>query len=732
MILLNFKFRQHVIYIVLSVIVGLLIKEGVFVLLLVGFVYFKRFPKTYWIYFLISLISMIYIDVALTSLQVKSDDSIYIDKAKVIEVKKQTEEKQTAKVQAESGLYYLTLANSTPRLMPGDWMEVNTEIAEITDPTVPHAFNFKQYLQANGMRGTIYLTSTRVIDQEWSIRAYQFQLANWIKEQYPPLTATYLQSWFLGVRNDLSEEVSDSYATLGIIHLFAVSGLHVGLLAGIVSYLLKRLGVIQELADLMVVTLLFCFMMISGASPSIVRAASMAILAKINSRFKWNLSSLDIFSIVFLINFIVCPLQVYQIGFIYSYWLTFCLIICQSVIKPLSPKVTFFIIPFLAQLAILPIQISQDYSINLLSYVSNLVLIPVVTTLLIPCLLITLVIPPFALITEKILSVFEQVILVAGKYLDLRWVIGSLNLSMVILIILLLFLAGWLVEKNSHSKKWMIVLVSTFVLLEIVRGAKPTSKVTFLDVGQGDSTIIQSPYQRCTIVVDTGGKVSFIGEKTSIFNQTLEPYLLGEGIRTIDYLILSHGDFDHIGEAIPLMETFNVKHLVVPKHSESEQLKDVIKLAKQLNVNVLTPKTNDTLTCGNQTLTFLQPDEKQANENDQSLVLTVEISDLTVLLTGDISTEVEADILSQYPGLKLDVYKAAHHGSNTSNSLFFLEQLAPSISVVSSGKNNRYGHPSQEFLSTLSTLNIPLLNTQVDGTIQFEMKRGKTLVHRFH
>ena len=112
--------------------------------------------------------------------------------------------------------------------------------------------------------------------------------------------------------------------------------------------------------------------------------------------------------------------------------------------------------------------------------------------------------------------------------------------------------------------------------------------------------------------------------------------------------------------------------------------------------------------------------------------MTVEISDLTVLLTGDISTEVEADILSQYPGLKLDVYKAAHHGSKTSNSLTFLEQLAPSISVVSSGKNNRYGHPSQEFLSTLSTLNIPLLNTQVDGTIQFEMKRGEALVHRFH
>ena len=156
MIRLTFKFRQHVIYIVLSVIVGLLIKEGVFVLLLMGFVYFKRFPKTYWIYFLISLISMIYIDVALTSLQVKGDDSIYIDQAKVIEVKKQTEEKQTAKVQTEADLYYLTLTNSTPRLMPGDWIDVNTEVSEITNPTVPHERNHLSLFHA--------CDSSRVVD----------------------------------------------------------------------------------------------------------------------------------------------------------------------------------------------------------------------------------------------------------------------------------------------------------------------------------------------------------------------------------------------------------------------------------------------------------------------------------------------------------------------------------------------------------------------------------------
>ena len=106
----------------------------------------------------------------------------------------------------------------------------------------------------------------------------------------------------------------------------------------------------------------------------------------------------------------------------------------------------------------------------------------------------------------------------------------------------------------------------------------------------------------------------------------------------------------------------------------------------------------------------------------------------SILFTGDIEKIAEEKILKEVNAeiLKSDILKVAHHGSKTSNSLFFLEQLAPSISVVSSGKNNRYGHPSQEVLSTLSTLNIPVLNTQVDGTIQFERKKGETLIHRFH
>lgn len=727
----NFKIRQHLIYIVLSIVVGLLVKEGVFFAIFVGFVYFKRFPKTYWIYFLISIGAVVYVNFLADSIEQKSEEVAFLKEAKVVEIKTQNEKKQTAKIMTEAGNFYLTLATSEPRLSPGDVIEVQAESMPLTHPTIPHAFNFKNYLLSSGMIGTVYLKQTNILRHDWSIREYQSQLAHWIKERYPTLTATYLQSWVLGVKHDLAEEMNDCFSTLGVLHLFAVSGLHVGLLVGIVSYLLKRLGIIEELANFLLICLIIVFVIVSGGSASIIRAGGMFVLTKLNSQFKWRLSSLDSFSIMFLMNFLFFPLQVYQSGFIYTYWLTFCLILCQNVMKRLSGKSAFFIIPLLAQLAVFPIQLYQSYYINLMGYVANLVLVPLVTTLLMPLLLLALIFPILSFVTEPLLSSFEQLVTLMSQYLQLPWIVGSLSLSVVSVIIFVLCLTGWLVERQVHWKIWSIPLLVIVFLIETTRVCQMSSQVTFLDVGQGDSAIIQSPYQDCTIVIDTGGKISYQNETISIFNQTLKPYLLGEGVRTIDYLILSHGDQDHLGEALPLINSFKVKNLVISKYSTSDKLKEILSVAKQKGIHILTPSTHEMLTCSNQTLTFLQPDINASNENDRSLVIRLEIDEFSILFTGDISTAMENAILSAYDWSNLDVYKAAHHGSKTSNSLTFLKQLAPSMSVVSVGKNNRYGHPSKEFLEVMTELNIPLLSTLTDGTIQFKISHNQVTLHRF-
>ncbi len=728
MIILNFKFRQHFIYIVLIVIVALLIRAGVFLLLFIGFVYFKRFPKTYWIYFLMGAIAVIYVEFSLLALPGVSESPIYVERAKVLEVKKQSLTKQTAKVWTESGCFYLTLQTGAPKLLPGDWIEVNEEVSFVEEPRVFHCFDFNAYLKSNGMGGTIYLDETQVIAHEWSPRQYQRQVADWVKERYPSRTATYLQAWFLGIRDDLDEEVSESYSNLGIIHLFAVSGLHVGLLVGMVGYLFKRLGVISELSDALLMVLLIGFVGLSGASPSIVRAGGMAILMRLNQRLRWKFSSLDVFSIVFMLNFIVFPLQVYQTGFIFSYWLTFCLIVTQSIMKRLKGKLSFALIPLIAQLSVLPIQLFQSYELNVASYLANLCLVPLVSVFLITLLLLVLIIPPLAMLSEGLLAVFEQLVLVSEQILNVRWMTGRLSLTIVVCVIGGLLLVGWLLERPKGRHQALLVLIVIGVSLESVRFFNHPSQVTFLDVGQGDSTIIQSPYQSCTTVIDTGGKISFTGEKQPLFERTLEPYLLGEGVREIDYLILTHGDFDHVGEAISLLHQFKVKRLVVPKGSTSDTLKEIIQLANQLGVPVLSPNRGDEVRCGNQVVTFLQSDSVPKDENDGSLVMKVQLDEVNFLFTGDASAQVEAEIMREYPQLKADVYKAAHHGSKTSNSAPFLQQIKPKLTVISSGKNNRYNHPSPEVLETLQQLEIPSLNTQHQGSIQIRIKNKKPSV----
>ena len=718
------------IYFVLIIIVALFIKEGVFLLLPVCFVYLKRFPKTYWIYFLLGGIAVIYMEVAGIQSLDGSTEPLHIEHAKVIEVKKQDSNKQTAKIWTKSGYFYLTLQAEQPRLLPGDWIEVNQEASMAEPPRVFHGFDFKNYLYTNGMRGTVYLNQTRVIDHEWSARQYQRQVANWVEEHYPTRTATYIPAWFLGVRDGLDEAMSEGYSNLGIIHLFAVSGLHVGLLIGIVGYMFKRVGIVMELADSLIIILLVGFMILSGASPSIVRAGGMAILARLNQRMGWGFSSLDLFSLIFLINFILFPLQVYQTGFIYSYWLTFCLIVSQSMMKRISGKFIFLFVPLIAQLAVLPIQLFLSYEINLAGYVANLCLVPIVSSLLIPLLLLTLWIPPLATIIEYLLTLFEKIILISEQFLKFNWIIGQLHLTSVVFIIILLVLVAWLLEKPRVKRKSVcLILLGVVLILEGERILKTDSQVTFVDVGQGDSMVMQSPFQMCTTVIDTGGKVSFTGEKIALFERTLEPYLLGEGVRQIDYLILTHGDFDHVGEAISLLERFEVKYLVIPKNTTSDHLREITQVAKRLGVLLLSPEQGEKVRCGNQEITFLQPDTPKDNENDKSLVMKVTLDQVTFLFTGDVSAQVEAEILRQYPNLRADIYKAAHHGSKTSNSHAFLTRLQPQLTIISSGKNNRYRHPSSEVLETHKQLEIPMLNTQDHGSIQVKIRNGRPNLH---
>jgi len=456
----------------------------------------------------------------------------------------------------------------------------------------------------------------------------------------------------------------------------------------------------------------------------------MAILSIVNRRVKLGLSSFDIFAIVFIANFVLNPLIVYQRGFQFSYWISFILICSRPALRNLTPIRSRLTIVFLARMAAIPIAVTSGYEINITSYIANLILVPLLMQIIIPALLITLFLPFLAPLTDFLLQTFEYLNGFLQPFLNTNITFGSVSLSVIILLMSLLLASCYFYEK--FKKLWIrLALIGLyFLVLETNRIWQPYTAVTFLDVGQGDATIIRSPYQSCTIVIDTGGDLSRIhSDDPSIFSNTLKPYLLGNGVRNIDFLILTHEHYDHIGEAIPLMNRFNVQNIILSEAEHDHQMEAIIREARRLSIPIHVARPRDTFTCGNQIYTFIHDDIDHLDINEDSLVMTVEIDGFNVLLTGDIGHITEPAILENNHLTYIHVYQVAHHGSRHSNSVEFMAALNIHYAIVQVGRRNFYGHPHSELFEITEKLEIPLLNNAVHGTVQFRLRNNNYHIH---
>ena len=650
--------------------------------------------------------------------------------AQIIRVRRRTEDRQTAIIDIAGERIFMTFHDSYPRLIPGQTARIFGRLTKPTEPTIPHRFNFRTFLRNQGIHLTIHTSELTIINTNFSLWRFQHDIADWIRKNYPPLTSSYLQSFFLGLRDDMEEETMSIYRDLGIFHVFAISGVHVTLLTSFIRNALKRIGVIDVIVDGVLVSFCIIFVFMTGGSISIIRASAMATLAIINRRLKLGLSSFDIFAIVFIANFVLNPLVVYQRGFQFSYWIAFVLICSRPTLRGLKPVRARLAIVFLARMASIPISVTSGYEINLTAFIANLVLVPLLMQIIIPALLISLFLPDLAPLTEILLGAFEYLNGFLQPFLNSSINFGSVPLLVVIILMMLLLANCYFYEKHKKLLIRLSLIGLYILVLEANRIWQPYTAITFLDVGQGDAVIIRSPFQSCTIVIDTGGDVSRVhSNNPSIFANTLEPYLLGSGIRNIDFLILTHEHYDHIAEAIPLMNRFNVKNLILSEAEQGQQMQTITSVAKSLEIPIHLARPFDTFTCGNQVYTFIHDEIDYLDVNENSLVMTVEIDGFNVLLTGDIGHMTEPAILANNHLTSISAYQVAHHGSRYSNSLEFLEALNIKYAIVQVGYRNFYNHPHAELLNTTNDLGIPLLNNAVHGTVQFRLRNDYYQIH---
>ena len=434
----------------------------------------------------------------------------------------------------------------------------------------------------------------------------------------------------------------------------------------------------------------------------------MYILFAINKIFNLKIKSINIMCLLLIIILLIKPFYIYNLSFQYSYVISFSLVLYGYKIKKIKNKLLKSVyISWISFLFSFPICIYNFYQVNVFSIILNIFLIPLVSFIIFPLSLLSFVIPQISYILVIFTSILEKLSLLVSKYK-----LGIITFSkpnMLMIILYYIFICLFLYNKKYIFLFFLAIYHKYMVYFDF------SFMVHALDVGQGDSILITLPRNSGNILIDTGGTSGY----SVVLNNTI-PYLKSRGINKINYLIISHGDYDHMGETINLVNNFKVEKVIFNCGPYNDLEKELIKVLDKKKIKYYSCIKE--LNIDNNKLYFLQTKEYD-NENDNSNVIITELNDYKFMFMGDAGIEKEKDILEKYNITDVDVLKVGHHGSKTSSSKDFIDETNPKYSVISVGKNNRYGHPNKAVLNTLE--NSKIYRTDQDGSIMFKIKNNK-------
>lgn len=614
---------------------------------------------------------------------------------------------------------------------PSSWKHgarcaIEGEKTAIEGPTNPGQFDFQKYMAQKGVYSQIVIDDLSQMECEggswWSLM-YDVRetIIRKVEAAVDPKAFPWISALVFGEQDILEGHTIEWFRDFNLSHILAISGLHIGLFIAGLYIIIIRSGVgTVEQAQKMVFLILPFYAFLAGSAPSVLRATVMAMLLLFMTFLKRNTPITDILSIAALLLLLFSPTTFSQIGFQFSFLVTFCLVLSINIIaRSDSIWGQSAQISLISQLSILPLQIHYFYEFNPLSLLANLLLVPYFSFFVIPiCFLIVLlsmVFPSVSLGFSKYLAEGHESILSLIQKLAapfrMSWIVGEISPFLIILLFLsfLFMMTQWGREKRKLACLGGGLFVALLTAWSIMPYLSPKGTVTMLDIGQGDTFVIELPFRKGVILIDAAGPPPFIEDTTKTADQVIIPFLKSKGIGSIDAIIITHEDTDHNGSVEPLMKTLKVEGLVVHPYYP----------AKETGVAVVKARRGDNLKIKGQPFAILHPMEEADNPNDNSIVLMTELGGENWLFTGDISIEVESDLIEAYPSLQADILKVGHHGSHTSTSESWIEQLNPRFALISAGRNNRYGHPHQEVLGRLQEHEVTIYQTSQDGAVIF-------------
>lgn len=523
----------------------------------------------------------------------------------------------------------------------------------------------------------------------------------------------------------INQELVNDFITTGIVHILSVSGAHMSLLAAFVAGLFEWLGKHFKIPRFAILTfgifIIILYAILSGMLPQVIRSAIMGILFFTGFVLKQESLGARLLTLTALAMLIKNPLLIYDISFQLSFSSTAGLIYITPHIKKFLYKIPQIIsVPFAmtvgAQIASLPIVIWYFNKISLSSVLANIFVMPFLE---------------FVIVGGLVAGIFAFIVPAAGKILfagmaiifngaaELNKTFANLPFSS-IQVPTLGIAAGFIyyIALIFRQKKILLLLI----ILLAINFFKPNNEleVNFVDVGQGDCTVVFTPHKKC-LIFDTGGvreKVFDIGERV------LLPYLKHENVFEVEKIFLTHVHEDHSGGASAIIKNLPVHEIITAGESKSEYAA-VFGVAEEKLNNLRAGSAGEKFIIDGVTVKVIFA-PKAGKGNEISNVYKISYGDIDFLITGDLITEIENEILAEKIDVRSEVLKVAHHGSKTSSSEEFLRAVNPKVAVICVGYGNNFGHPRAEILERLKNIHAKIFRTDIDGLIKFKTD-GKNL-----
>lgn len=578
----------------------------------------------------------------------------------------------------------------------GDKIKVTGVLKEPSTNNIFNNFNYKKYLYNKKI---YYIIEASKIDKIQNNNNHIYTIKNLLYTRINNLkSSSYIKALLFG-DNKLDKEIKTSYQINGISHLFSVSGFHINFITSIIYFYLDRVTYNKKIKYIVIDIFLVLYLLLCNTT-SLLRCTVMNILLSINYLLKLNIKKIDIVLLTLILCIIINPFIIYDIGFIYSYTISFFLILYKNKYKTNNKLLKIIYISLISFLVSLPINIYTSYEINFLSIILNIIIVPIVSLILLPLSLLTLIFPILDNILYLITSILEKISLYTSNINIFKLILSKPSIILIIIYYLVIIL---ILSKNKHYYLILILLI----FHKTIPLYNSNLEVVMFDVGEADSMLISTPSKRVNILIDTGRGIDI---------NNIIIYLKSIGISKLNYLIITHGDEDHIGGAIYLIDNFKVDNVILNKGDYTELEVELITHLKNKNINY-TNNINKIPLLGS--YMYLLNTKKFSNENDNSIVTYFEYQKYKFLFMGDSSAKTEEYLINNYNLTNISFLKVGHHGSNTSSSPLFINKITPKVSLISVGRNNFYHHPNKEVLTNLS--NSVIYRTDINKSIKIKI-----------